>query len=277
MARALVPPRVKVRRSMTNPSPLPRPRVSGTGAPLALDDAAHLRVGEARYPVPAVVSALAPHLSDARLARMRDVLAARVGSVALALEDLHHAHNAAACLRTAEALGLQDVLAVGSAEAFTTEEAEGLAGIPRKISKAAQRWLDLQPVPDARALRAWADARGMALYATGPRATETVDTLPVDRPLLLLFGNELEGVAPATMALCDGAFRIPMTGFSESLNVSVAVGITLHALLSRVRARLAEAGRTGDLSPERLAALEALWIASDVRGADAILRRKLGV
>jgi tRNA (guanosine-2'-O-)-methyltransferase len=262
---------------MPTPFPIPRPRVPGTGAALALEDVSRLCVGDAVYPIAAVVEALSPHLSDARLARMRAVLAARVGSVALALEDLHHAHNAAACLRTADALGLQDVVAVGSAEAFTTEEAEGVAGIPRKISKAAQRWLDLHSVPDARALRAWADARGMALYATGPRATETVDTLPADRPVLLLFGNELEGVSSSTMALCDGAFRIPMAGFSESLNVSVAVGISLHALLSRVRARLAADGRAGDLPAERLAALEALWIASDVRGADVILRRKLGV
>ena len=77
------------------PSPAPLPPY----ASLDLDDAR-------------VVEVLSPFLADNRLARMRSVLDHRVEGVVLGLEDLHHLHNAAACLRTAEGMGLQDVVAV---------------------------------------------------------------------------------------------------------------------------------------------------------------------
>jgi tRNA (guanosine-2'-O-)-methyltransferase len=221
------------------------------------------------YPAADVVAALAPCLSEARRTRMDEVLAARIGSVALALEDLHHSHNAVACLRTADALGVQDVVAVETSAPFPLD-AE--AGLPKRVSRSAHRWLDLHPVADAAALRAWADARGMRIYAAGPRADVSLEGLPAG-PLLLLFGNELEGVRPETRDACDGTFRIPMAGFAESLNVSVCVGIALYTLLARVRAGL---GGAGDLPPERVAALRAVWYASDVRMADAVLRRRLG-
>lgn len=225
-------------------------------------------------PPAAVIEALAPHISESRLARMRDVLTRRLGSVALGVEDLHHSHNGHACLRTAEGLGLQDAVAVELRHAYP------LDGSPeppdRKITMAAHRWISLHRLPTSEELVGWARDRGMLIFGAGPRGERTLAELP-DRPLMVLFGNEKEGLRPETMAACDGVFRIPMYGFCESFNVSVSVGMTLAAHTARVRARLAAEGRMGDLSPARQRRLLAEWLLADHRAAPAIVRRKLGL
>lgn len=223
------------------------------------------------YAATAVVDALTPHLLPARVERMEQVLDARLASVALGVEDLHHGHNGAACLRTAEAFGVQDVVAAEVRNAYPLP-----ARPNRKVTMAAHAWLDLHRLPDPDALLSWARAREMRVFGAGPRGTLTLEALPVDAPLMVLFGNEAEGLLSATLDACDDIFRIPMFGFTESFNVSVSVGVALADLTRRRRALLAAEGRTGDLPPARRAALLARWCVADVRGAGAILRRKLG-
>ncbi|MEZ4472822.1 MAG: TrmH family RNA methyltransferase [bacterium] len=242
-----------------------------------MSDPVLLAVGESAYPAHQIIEALTPHMSDARVERMRQVIAHRLGSVALGLEDLHHNHNGAACLRTAEGLGLQDVVAAEIRNPYP------LGDVPppeldahRLVTAHAHHWLDMHRLDTSEGLVAWARARGMAIFGAGPRGDVTLETLPVDRPLLLLFGNEKMGLRDETLDACDACFRIPMYGFTESFNVSVSVGLALGAVVPRVRARLAAEGRTGDLSEERQLETLARWCLADFRHADAILRRKLG-
>lgn len=234
----------------------------------------------------AVIDALAPHVTEARLARMRGVLEHRLASVALGIEDLHLSHNGHACLRTAEGSGLQDAVAVELRHAYPLDmpagdsdaAPEAVDDLPnRRITTAAHRWISLHRVPTTEALTGWARARDMLIFGAGPRGERTLDTLPVDRPLMVLFGNERDGLRDETMAACDDVFRIPMYGFTESFNVSVSVGMTLAAHTARVRARLSSEGRTGDLPAARQTALLAEWLLADHRAFPAILRRKLGI
>lgn len=231
---------------------------------------AMINVGGADYEVEAIIEALSPHLLPERIARMSEVLDRRLASVALGVEDLALTHNGAACIRTAEGLGLQDVVAVEPQRPYPLP-----AETPEAVTKAAQRWVDLHRLKDASALRAWAEARGMRIFGAGPRATMTLEALPVDQPALLLFGNEKNGLLPSTLTSCDDTFRIPMYGFTESYNVSVSVGMGLSAVVARRRAALAAAGVEGDLSPARRRLLLARWAFQSVRAADQILARKL--
>lgn len=240
-------------------------------APVTLDVDGHPR------PIDAIIDALAPHVLPERRARMTSVLAHRLASVALGLEDLHHSHNGHACLRTAEALGLQDIVAAELRHPYPLDDGEPAEfEVNRKVSMAAHRWIDLHRVDRADALVAWARERDMRVFGAGPRGALTLDALPLDRPVLLLFGNERAGLRDDTLAACDDAFRIPMHGFCESFNVSVSVGITLAATTTRVRARLTAEGHTGDLPDDRRRFLLARWLLGDVRGAAGIVRRRLG-
>jgi tRNA (guanosine-2'-O-)-methyltransferase len=227
------------------------------------------------YDPAAVIELLAPLVAAARLGRMQTVLAHRLERVVLGVEDLHHLHNAAACLRTAEGMGLQDVAAVELRNVYPTEDPRQDATSAQKITKSTPRWLSLHRMPCGDALRSFADARGLAVWGAAPLGERSIDTLPDDKPVMVLFGNESAGLRPETLAACDGTFRIPMFGFVESYNISVSVGMTLQALLPRVRARLAAEGRTGDLTEARRLSLLARWLYEDVRGAETLLKTRL--
>jgi len=216
-----------------------------------------------------------PLVEPARLARMEAVLAQRLERVVLGVEDLHHLHNAAACLRTAEGMGLQDIAAVELRNVYPTEDPRQDAAAVHKITKSTPRWLSLHRLACGDALRSFADARGLKVWGAAPLGERSIDTLPDDQPVMLLFGNESAGLRPETLAACDGTFRIPMFGFVESYNISVSVGMTLQALLPRVRARLAAEGRLGDLTEARHRTLLARWLSEDVRGAETLLRTRL--
>ena len=215
-------------------------------------DAPELLAAIARIGPDAVVATLAPQLTAARRARIESVLRARVGSVQVAIEDSQDPHNAAAVVRTAEALGAGAVHMVG-----------GSAGAlqHRRVTRGAFYWADTHEHADLAGLCA-ALPPGMRIAGAcvdGP--TMDLAEVPVDRPLCLLFGSEQAGLSTEARARCDLKFRVPMFGMAESLNLSVAAGIVLHALLERRRAQI---GAPGDLGAQELAARRARWYAKAV-------------
>lgn len=237
----------------------------------------------------AVLAALEPHVAEARLEGMRRVIARRLDSVVLGLEDLHKSHNGVACLRTAEALGLQRVVTVERTARFLPDDdGEDLddedaptdrprrrrESTSRRVTRHAHRWLDLHRLGAPQEMRTLADRWGARIFGAAPRGSLSIETLPVDQPMVVLFGNEAEGLREDTLDLCDGTFFLPMFGFGESLNVSVAVGMALHALGTRRRAHLAPA--EGDLDTHAQAHLLARWLLTDLRAGPEILNRKLG-
>lgn len=226
-----------------------------------------IEIDGVRWPAQAVIEALTPLLSETRRARLDEVLSHRLCSVALGVEDLHRNHNGSACLRTAEGLGLMDIVAAELRNPYPIDE-EVVHN--RRVTAHAHNWIDLHRVDTGAALIDWARQREMRIFGAGPRGTLTLEELPVDQPLLILFGNEAKGLQEETMAACDGVFRIPMYGFTESFNVSVSVGMALQSVSARRRAHI---GQTGDMPEPRRQRLLAEWIISSVRNPGAVLRR----
>jgi tRNA (guanosine-2'-O-)-methyltransferase len=216
-----------------------------------------------RYGPTAVCAALEPLLTADRIARIDQVIAARLGSVAAAVEDTYDPHNAAATLRTCEALGLQELYVIEPGARFSA--AHG-------VTRGAHRWLDLHRFSDAGEAIAAMKARKFRVYATLPDATDSIEDVAVDTPIAVVFGNEHEGVSPAVIAACDGSLTVPMFGFTESYNLSVTVGLAMSRLAARRRAYI---GAQGDLDDERRARLRARWFALRIRAAVNVVDRKL--
>jgi tRNA (guanosine-2'-O-)-methyltransferase len=210
-----------------------------------------------------VIDALLPLLSDDRIARIEAVLATRLGSLTAIVEDTYDPHNAAAAVRTTEALGL--------AEFHAVEPADGSRfRAPKGITRGCDRWLDLVRWPSVPAAADALRARGFRVVATVPGAADTIDTVAVDRPLAVAFGNEHDGLTETAIAACDGAIAIPMFGFTRSFNLSVSVGLVMARLAERRRAHL---GAPGDLPDDRITRLRARWYALKIKGAVGVVER----
>jgi tRNA (guanosine-2'-O-)-methyltransferase len=166
-----------------------------------------------------------------RLDRMEAVLDARLGRVSCAIQAVHHRHNVSAILRTCDALGIHRVDLVEGHFTATAGTARG-----------AERWLDLHHHESVDAAVHELRKAGFRLWVADldpdSRAPERV---PVDRPVCLWFGAELEGVAEGARAAADGVVQVPMHGMAQSLNVSVAAALTLRPVAERARALGAEA------------------------------------
>lgn len=197
-----------------------------------------------------------------RVERLARAAAGRTRTLTLVLDGVHDPHNLSAVVRSCEAFGLLDLHVVESHARFRPS---------RKITQGTEKWIDLHrhrdPADCARSLQ----QAGFALWVAAPGKTgRRVQELPVTGPLALVFGNEHAGASPAMHEAATGNFHIPMYGFCESFNISVAAGI---ALAFAVESRRRRPQGHGDLSPGERAALIATWQRRSVRHADRILAR----
>lgn len=198
-----------------------------------------------------VTQALAPYLTEARRARIEAVLDGRMRSVHVAIEAPSDPHNAAAVVRTCEALGALGVHVVA---------AEARALQARTVTQGSFHWVQTHHHDALPGLLAEVRARGMRLAGACMDGSVPVGRLPVDQPLCLLFGNEQRGLSPAARRACDVLFHVPMVGMSESLNLSVSAAITLYEVMRRRRA----AGPDSDLTPAQRQVLRACYFLGSV-------------
>jgi tRNA (guanosine-2'-O-)-methyltransferase len=205
----------------------------------------------ARHDPSRVVEVLSSYLTEARRARIDEVLSARIDGVAVAVEAPSDPHNAAAVVRTAEALGALHVHVIA---------AERRALHARAVTQGAYHWVQTEEHADLAAFVAQMRAQGRQLWGAAMDGSVPLGRIPTDAPMCLLFGNETRGLSAAAREACDGIFHVPMTGMSESLNLSVTAAISLHDVLGRRR----QHGRRGDLSGRRLEAMRARYYAHSV-------------
>ena len=201
-----------------------------------------------------IIEQLTPLIRPARQQRIDDVLAGRVQSIHLALEQTADINNALATIRTSEALGVTDIHLIAP---------EGSAGSVKRVTQGAIYWVNVHIHPTLDAFLAWKPANmllaGGALHSNTPPCP--VQALPVDQPLCLLLGNEQRGLTEAAMDACDLLYQVPMFGMSESLNLSVSAAISLYDILQRKRQLI---GSNSDLSANAHAELQAKYYLNSV-------------
>ena len=205
-----------------------------------------------------------PMISDERMRKFEDVARGRTYGVVPVLENLYDRGNASAVMRTAEALGFQRVDVVEPGERFKRAN---------RVSQGADKWLDVPRWKSSAACLAALRERGYRVLATrfveGATPIESVD---FSRPTALIFGNEKDGVSPEAIALADASVVIPMQGFVQSFNISVAAALALYTAR---RDRIARLGRQGDLNDEQIMILKALFALRSARNPERFVERLL--
>jgi tRNA (guanosine-2'-O-)-methyltransferase len=210
-----------------------------------------------------LVEHLAQYISEHKKEVAEVVLNARTRHVTIVLENIYQAQNASATVRTGECMGLQDIHIIENTSKYE---------VNKYVLRGSYKWVNLIRYKDKQRnntevcferLR----AAGYRIYATDPSAAMSIDEIPLtESKIALAFGNELNGLSDYALAHADEKVRIPMYGFTESLNISASVAVCLATLMPRLRGGEIDFGLTGDEKD----VLRLEWYRKMVRGADII-------
>ncbi len=208
------------------------------------------------------LAALRPLVGEARADKLDRVAGGRLAGLAVVLENLFDPHNGGAALRSCEAVGVHEVRFISSSEK-----------VPRfssRVTQGCEKWLELHHDASVAGALGTLKSRGFRVYAAVPGAAVSLEELDATVPAAFLIGNEHAGLTDEARQACDLEFAIPLDGFSQSLNLSVATALTVYTHAQRRRQAL---GRRGDLEGAALDALRLRYYRREVRGADAVISR----
>lgn len=208
-----------------------------------------------------IIEGLRPYLTDQRIQRIEHVVRNRITTVVPVLEGLYDRGNVSAVLRSAEGMGYGTIHVIDSSPHF--KEA-------KRVTQGAEKWLDLQMWDSSPPCFAQLKDRGFRLLATHLEGARDIQDFDFNHPTALIFGNEREGVSAQALAAADATVKIPMTGFSQSFNISVAAALFLYHI--RETRRRPE-NTYGDLDAAAQEHLLADYYFRSVPNAEALLNR----
>lgn len=220
-----------------------------------------LQVGEIRVSCDQVLELLGPMLTDERKTKLESVVANRSLEMVSVLENIYDRGNVSAAMRSSEAFGFLRMCLV---------DAPGTKfKAANRVTRGADKWLDVRsygaPVEAVHELK----SEGYQIWTTDLNTDITIDTLDWSQKIAIVLGNEKDGVSPEMHGLVDGRFRIPMMGFTQSFNISVAAALVFY------RAHLETRGR--HLSPLEQKQALANYYLRCFDNPEALLRAKLGL
>lgn len=167
-------------------------------------------------------------ISPKRQALFLELVELRTKKITLVLEDIYQSHNAAAVLRSGDCFGVQDVHIIENRNQWKPHP---------DIEQGSSKWLTIQRYGEKEhntaACLTSLKEKGYVIASTTPHTDMTIDELPTDKPVALVLGTEMQGISDTVKDNSDYLVRIPMYGFTESFNISVAAAISLHTLRTK--------------------------------------------
>ena len=215
-----------------------------------------------------MITHLSSFLSEERNNKFNDVLLNRTRKITVVLEDLYQSHNASAVIRSCELFGIQDIHVIEGNNKFSTNN---------EISVGSAGWVDIYKYGYNSELNASScyqrlKESGYTIVATSPDVdSKGLDSINIDDKTALLFGTEENGLSEEALAVSDFSVAIPMYGFTESFNVSVACSLILRDLVERLR----HSNSNWKLSEEEISEIKYSWLMKSVKNSDLIVKRYL--
>jgi tRNA (guanosine-2'-O-)-methyltransferase len=166
-------------------------------------------------------------LTDNRKERFLNVLQNRTKHFTVVVEDVFQMHNASAVMRSCEVFGIQELNVI--------EQRYGKS-IDKEIAMGAQKWVDINQFDNVTNCIDSLKTQGYQIIATTPHENDCLlEDFDISKPSALFFGTERDGLSEEILQKADGFLKIPMVGFTESLNISVSAAIILQNLTNRLR------------------------------------------
>jgi len=199
------------------------------------------------------------YLTPERKALFEQLSVLRTRYIAVVLEDIYQSHNAGAVLRSCDCFGVQDVHIIENRNEWNHHPL---------VERGSSQWLSIhrystQDDNTTFCLSTLRD-KGYQIAATSPHAELGIEEISLERPTALVFGTEMQGVSPRVVDMADVMCKIPMYGFTESFNISVAAAVSLHAM----RRRIEEEHRPWQLSESARTSVLLDWCAATLKHYD---------
>ena len=204
---------------------------------------------------------LETYLTENRRNRFNKVINQRTKHFTVATEDVYQLHNTSAVMRSCDVFGIQEVNIVEEVNSKT---------IDREIAMGAQKWVDLNRFHSVKDCIADIKQKGYQIVATTPHTKDCLlQDFDVTKKSCFFFGRETEGLSQEVLDAADCYLKIPMVGFTESLNISVSAAIVLQD----VTAKLRRSNIAWQLTEEEQNEKRLDWVKKTIKSYDKIVAR----
>lgn len=204
---------------------------------------------------------LETYLTPQRKARFDAVLPNRTKHFTVATEDVYQLHNTSAVIRSCDVFGIQEVHIV---------EERNSRRIDREIAMGSQKWVDLKRYHTVGDCVNNLKDNGYQIVATTPHHNDQVlADFDITKKSCFFFGRETEGLSQAVLDVADCYLKIPMVGFTESLNISVSAAIILQDVTNKLR----QSDVKWQLSEQEQLEKRLDWISKTLKSYDEIVAR----
>lgn len=200
-------------------------------------------------------------LTDNRKERFLNVLHNRTKHFTVVVEDIFQMHNSSAVMRSCEVFGIQELNVI--------EQRYGKS-IDKEIAMGAQKWVDINTYDSISNCLDTIKSKGYQIIATTPHEDDCLmEDFDISKPSALFFGTERDGLSEEILQNADGFLKIPMVGFTESLNISVSAAIILQNLTNRLRGSAID----WHLSEDEILEKRLAWAKSSIKDIKRIEER----
>ena len=213
-----------------------------------------------------LIDFLSGFVSERRIAIIDKVIENRTKYVTVLLEDISHAQNANAVLRTCECLGLKDIHIIENLNQYYYSKG---------VAMGAGKWVNLHKYNkhENNSLEAINTLKsdGYRIIATAPGGTciPLQDFDVTKGKFAIALGTEQKGISETIRKNADELITIPMFGFTESFNLSVSNAIILHHLIEKLRSSDVK----WQLSDDEKTKLKLQWLRLAVKKSDLLVQK----
>ncbi len=204
------------------------------------------------------ITYLESFVTENRANIFKEVLAQRTRHFTIVLEDLYQMHNVSAVIRSCDIFGLQDVHIV---------QQKYDPKLSSQIARGAEKWLNIHRYPDTMSSIKTLKDKGYQIVATTPHTDDVaLPDFDISKPSAFFFGVEKAGLSDQVMQEADAYLKIPMYGFTESFNISVAAALIMHS----VSERLHHSDIAWQLSKKEQKEIYLQWLEKSIKSIDMI-------
>ena len=189
------------------------------------------------------------------------VLKNRTRHFTVAMEDVYQLHNTSAVMRSCEVFGIQELNVI--------EQKFGKR-IDKEIALGAEKWVDINRFSTIQDCITTLKNRGYQIIATTPHNDSCLlHEFDITKPAALFFGTERDGLSDEVMQQADGFLKIPMVGYTESLNISVSAAIIIQDVTNRLR----QSNVSWQLTPEEVLEKRLDWTRKSIKDIEFIEKK----